>query len=589
MITRKELIKKYIEFFKSKGHKEIPNKSLLPENDPTVLFVIAGMQPLVPFLLGQKHPLGKRLTNVQKCIRTIDIYEVGDTTHHTFFEMLGNWSLGDYFKEDAIKFSFEFLTRVLQISTERLAVTCFGGDKKLNLDKDNESAKIWESLGIKKERIAFIEGGVLEQSNNWWGPAGQTGPCGPSTEMFYWKSEEIPVPKKFNPEDKKWVEIWNDVLMQFSKDKNGNYVEAKQKNIDTGMGLERTLAVLNGFEDNYLTEVWQPIIKKIEELSGKSYDGNEKTMRIIADHIKASIFMISDGILPSNTEQGYIARRLLRRTIRLGRNLNLKNFTKRVAESIFEIYDDYEHLQKNKCKILEELEKEENKFNQTLENGISMFEKISKEQKTISGKDAFLLFQSYGFPIEITQELAKEKKINVDKKNFEQEYEKHKELSRTASAGMFKSGLADNSEATTKLHTAAHLLLSAIKKILDNNEIHQMGSNITSERLRLDFNFNRKLADEELKKIENLVNQKIKEQIPIIREELSPHEAKKQGATGAFDKKYGEIVSVYTIGDFSKEICTGPHVSNTKELGKFKITKEESSSAGVRRIKAELL
>jgi len=584
MITRKQIIKKYIEFFKSKGHKEIPNSSLIPENDPTVLFTTAGMHPLVPYLLGQKHPLGKRLTNVQRCIRTGDIDEVGDAFHHTFFEMLGNWSLGDYFKKQAIEYSFEFLTKILKIPLERLAVTCFRGDE--DAPKDGEAANIWQNLGIQKERIAF-----LPKKDNWWGPAGNTGPCGPDTEMFYWKPQNVDPPKKFNPSDKNWVEIWNDVLMQYNKNSKGKYEDAKQKNIDTGMGVERTTAILNGLEDNYLTEIWQPIIEKIEKLSRKKYSENPRItrhMRIIADHIKAATMIIADGISPGNTEQGYIVRRLVRRAIRYKKELRITESISKIAEPVFKIYDDYEHLQKNKKQILEELKKEEQKFEKTLEKGLNIFGKITKNKKEISCKNAFLLYQSYGFPIEMTIELAKEKNIKVDEIGFVKECQLHQELSRTASAGKFKAGLADNSEATTKLHTATHLLLQALKIVLKDNSIIQKGSNITPERLRFDFSFPRKLTPEEISKIEDLVNTQIQNSCEVVREEMSPEQAKQQGACGIFDKKYGDIVSVYSVGNFSKEICSGPHVKNTCEIGKFKIQKEESSSSGVRRIKGVL-
>ncbi len=563
-MNRKQLIKKYIDFFKSKDHKEIPNASLIPENDPTVLFTTAGMHPLIPFLLGQKHPQGKKLVNVQRCIRTGDINKVGDTTHHTFFEMLGNWSLGDYFKKEAIEMSFEFLTKELKIPSAKISVTCFTGDK--NAPRDTESEKIWKSLGINK--IKF-----LGKKDNWWGPAGNTGPCGPDTEMFVNE-----------------VEIWNDVLMQYNKDEKGNYNEASQKNIDTGMGVERTVAILNGLKDNYLTDCWKPIIKQIEHFSNKPYKGNEKTMRIIADHIKAATFIIADGIIPSNTEQGYVLRRLIRRTIINLRKLGFvdTNLIRPITEEVFKIYDDYEHLQNNQEKILKEFNKEEKIFDKTLEKGLNVFNKITKNKKQIDGKKAFLLFQSYGFPIEMTIELAKEKGIKVDKESFQKELQKHQQLSRTASAGKFKSGLADNSETTTKLHTACHILNQTLREILDDKNIFQKGSNITPERLRFDFNFSRKLTDDEIKKIEDLVNKKIQEAIPIKLEELSIKEAKQQGAQGVFESKYGDKVKVYSIGNFSKEICAGPHVDNTSKLGHFKIIKEESSSAGVRRIKAIL-
>ncbi|MFH1608327.1 MAG: alanine--tRNA ligase-related protein [archaeon] len=716
MITRKQLIKKYIEFFKSQNHKEIPNESLIPENDPTVLFTTAGMHPLVPYLLGQPHPLGKRVMNVQRCIRTGDIEEVGNSTHHTFFEMIGNWSFGDYFKEEAIKWSFEFAVKILKLKKERLAVSVFGGDKRESkVPVDQKSAEIWASLGMSKDRITFLKGGIYESDDNWWGPAGKTGPCGPCTEMFYWKPNDILPPKNFDPEDKRWVEIWNDVIMEYIKDKrlilvdgmyclydekfNPNrellhlvnnfnshnilavngfrekgresvknydmtkdtnwgafsleeekikkdnpeyfkillkkfnltpeeviyfdhdktsvetakklgilskhytniksikkfiednlwaYFPAKQKNIDNGRGLERILAVVNNLEDNYLTEIWQPIIKQIEHLSNKSYSGNEKEMRIIADHIKASVFILADGIVPGNTEQGYILRRLIRRAIMNLRKIGFigADLIRPIARSIFPIYDDYPHLQKNKKKILQELEKEEEAFEETLEKGLTKFNKMIKGKKELHCKDAFLLYQSFGFPIEMTIELAKEKGIKVDEKGFEKECQTHQELSRTASAGKFKSGLADNSEATTKLHTATHLLLEALRTILKNKNIMQKGSNITHERLRLDFNFNRKLTKEELQEVEDLVNAQIQKSYEVKREEMSPEEAKKKGAIGIFDKKYSEKVSVYAIENFSKEICAGPHVKNTCEIGHFKIKKESSSSSGIRRIKA---
>ena len=583
MITRKELIKKYLDFFKSKNHKEISNASLIPENDPTVLFTTAGMQPLVPYFLGQPHPQGKRLCNIQKCIRTVDIEGVGDTYHHTFFEMLGNWSLGDYWKKEAIELTYEFITKILKIPKERLAVTCFKGDKRSK--KDNKSKEIWKALGIPEKRIAFLG------EDNWWGPAGKTGPCGPNTEIFYWKSNKTKAPETFDPEDKNWVEIGNDVLMQYLKDEEENYNESKQKIIDFGGGVERILATLQSFDDNYLTEIWKPLIEKIEELSEKKYKGNEKYMRIIADHIKAAVFILAEGITPSNTEQGYVLRRLIRRAIMYGKKLGIetnKDITTPLVKQIIKIYSDYPELKKNEKFIIDELNKEEDKFEKTLEKGLSKFNKIAEDKKELNCKDAFLLYQSYGFPIEMIKELAKEKEIKINEKEFQKECESHQELSRTASAGKFKSGLADNSEATTKLHTATHLLLQSLKIVLDDENIIQKGSNITPERLRFDFNFSRKLTKEELEKIEDLVNAQIQNSCEIKREEMSPKEAKKKGACGIFDKKYGEKVSVYSIGNFSKEICAGPHAKNTCELGHFKIIKEESSSSGVRRIKAVL-
>jgi len=593
MINRKELIKKYLDFFKSKNHKEVPNKSLIPENDPTVLFTTAGMHPLIPYLLGQPHPLGKRLCNIQKCVRTSDIEEVGDNYHHTFIEMLGNWSLGDYWKKQAIEYSFEFLTKILKIPIEKIAVTCFKGNK--NSQKDNESAKIWKSLGIKI--IEYLE------EDNWWGPAGETGPCGPSTEVFYWTGKNKAL-KEFDPnistlatDGGNWVEIGNNVLMEYNKTKKG-FEKAKQKNIDFGGGVERIVTILNGLEDDYLSDTFKPIIKKIEELSKKKYKGNEKAMRIIADHIKAATFILAEGIMPSNTEQGYVLRRLIRRAIKYGKDLGMKEFTTKIAEIVFDIYPDYFPKKDkkirfvnrdNKTFILDEIEREESKFEITLEKGMNKFKRFASKGEKLSGKDAFLLYQSYGFPIEMTREIAsKEWGCSVNIKDFEKEYKKHQKLSRTARAGKFKSGLADYSETTTKLHTAAHLLLSALRIILKDKNITQKGSNITPERLRLDFSFPRKVTKDEQKKIEDLVNAQIQKSIRVIKEEMPLEKAKKKGASGVFDEKYKEKVSVYTIGNFSKEICAGPHVKNTNELGYFKIKKEESSGAGVRRIKAIL-
>jgi len=566
MINRKQLIKKYIDFFKSKNHKEIPNSSLIPENDPTVLFTTAGMHPLVPYLLGQKHAQGKRLVNVQRCIRTGDIEEVGDAFHHTFFEMLGNWSLGDYWKKEVIEYSIEFLTKILKIPQKEISVTCFKGDK--DAPKDTESAKIWKNLGIPKSKIKF-----LPKSENWWGPAGKTGPCGPDTEMFI-----------------KGIEIWNNVLMQYNKDAKGNYNIAKQQNVDTGVGVERTTTILNNLKDDYLGDTFKPIIDEIEHLSGKKYKDYKKEMRIIADHIKASVFIIADGVLPSNTEQGYVLRRLLRRAIMNLRKLGFvgTDLIWPIAEEVFKIYDDYEHLKKERKNIQNEIEKEEQRFDKTLEKGLRKFDKMSKDKK-ISGKEAFLLYQSYGFPLEITKELAKEKKIKVDEKEFEKELAKHQKLSRTATQGKFKSGLADNSEKVTKLHTATHLLNQALREVLKKPDIFQKGSNITPERLRFDFNFNRKLTDKEKNKVEEWVNKAIKQNLPITCKEMTVEQAKKEGAQGVFESKYKEKVKVYSVCDISTEICAGPHVESTGKLGKFKIIKEESSSAGVRRIKAELL
>ncbi|MBI2044559.1 alanine--tRNA ligase, partial [Candidatus Pacearchaeota archaeon] len=474
-----------------------------------------------------------------------------------------NWSLGDYWKKEAIELSYEFLTKELKIPKEKTSVTCFAGDK--DAPKDTESASIWKNLSIKK--IKF-----LGKKDNWWGPAGATGPCGPDTEMFV-----------------NGFEIWNDVFMQYNKDKNGKFNSASQKNVDTGMGVERTLAILNGLNDNYMTEVFKPIIEKIEELSNRNYNNHKEKMRIIADHIKASVFIIADGVLPSNTEQGYVLRRLIRRAIRYKRQLDIKERISEIAKPVFEIYDDYEHLAKLDSRIIYELDGEEQRFLKTIEQGEKTLINFikNKKNKILNGKTAFLLYQSYGFPLELIEETAKQHKIKVDIEGFNKEQSKHQKLSQTASAGKFKSGLADHSEATTRLHTAHHLLLATLRRVL-GNEVLQKGSNITPERLRLDFSFSRKLTDEEIKQVENLVNEQIKKGLRVTMEQKNPNQALKEGALGVFGDKYGNKVSVYTIGNFSKEICTGPHVKNTKELGHFKILKEESSSQGVRRIKATL-
>ncbi len=577
-MNRQQLIKKYLDFFKSKNHKIIENSSLIPREDPTVLFTTAGMHPLVPFLSGQQHLDGKRLCNVQRCLRTNDIDEVGDAVHHTFFEMLGNWSLGDYWKKQALEYTFEFVTKVLKLPIEKLAATCFKGDE--SSPKDKESAEIWKKLGIKN--IIF-----LGKEDNWWWPAGKIGPCGPDTELFFWNSDSE-IPKKINPKDERWVEIGNNVLMQYFKNEK-SLIPANQKNIDFGGGVERMLAVLQGYEDNYLTDVWKPVIKKIEELSGKKYYNSSYNpkMRIIADHIKASVFILAEKITPSNTEKGYVLRRLIRRAVKYANELDLKNFTHKLVKPILEIYPDY-NLEKDKNFVETELKKEEEKFLKTLEAGLKKFRKITKNKKNLNGQDAFLLYQSFGFPLEMIIEECKKFNIKFNPQTFHKENSKHQILSRTASAGKFKSGLADSSEQTTKLHTATHLLLASLKKVLKSKNLQQKGSNITKERLRLDFNFPRKLTEEEIKKVEDLVNGQIKKSLDVDKKIMKLNEAKKIKAEGIFDKKYSDKVSVFSIGDFSKEICTGPHVRNTRELGRFKILKEQSSSAGVRRIKAVL-
>ncbi|MBN2420999.1 alanine--tRNA ligase [Candidatus Woesearchaeota archaeon] len=589
-MTAKQLKEMYLKFFESKGHKIVPSASLAPENDPTVLFTTAGMHPLVPFLMGEPHPLGKRIVNVQKCIRTQDIDEVGDSTHTTFFEMLGNWSLGDYFKKEAIEWSFEFLTspKWLGLDKNRLSVTCFEGNE--NAPKDEEAAKIWMKCGIPKERIAF-----LPKENNWWGPAGETGPCGPDTEMFYWKPNDKKAPKVFNPDDSNWVEIWNDVFMQYEKTRDGSYREMKSKNVDTGMGVERTAMVLQGYEDIFQTELFKPIIDKISEISGKKpTKENLQSFRVITDHTRASTFILGDEreIVPSNREQGYILRRFIRRAMKSGINLGIeKDFLGDLAKLIIDMYKDlYPLLEKKRSKIIKELTSEEQKFRLTLINGIKEFQKIAatamqSEKRTISGKDAFLLFQSFGFPVEMTMEMAHESDLIVDTKEYKEEYEKHQELSRVGAEQKFKGGLSDSGVTTTKLHTATHLLNEALRKLIDP-KITQKGSNITAERLRFDFNFDRKLTAEEIKAVEDEVNRVIKQGIEVKREEMTPEDAKAQGAQAEFGARYPPKVSVYSVGKYSKEICMGPHVKNTKEIGVFKIIKEESSAAGIRRIKA---
>ena len=577
-MTSQELKSKFFRYFESQNHRIIDSASLLPENDPSALFTTAGMHPLVPYLMGEKHPEGQRLVSVQKCLRTGDIDEVGDTIHHTFFEMLGNWSLGDYFKKEAIKFSWEFLTEILKLKKEKLAVSVFAGNQDIS-EYDNESEKYWLEIGVPQERIARI-------SDNWWGPAGSSGPCGPDTEMFYWTGEEK-APTKFDPDDARWVEIWNDVFMEYNKTVDGKFEKLSQQNVDTGMGLERTLAVLNGLADNYQTELFIPLIKKIEELSGKKYKDDQRSFRIIADHIRSAVFVLGDerGVSPSNKDQGYVLRRLLRRAIRFGKKLGIeKNFCLELAQVIIEQYQKaYPELEKNKQFILEELEKEENKFRQTLEKGLREFNK----QKTIDGKGAFILFSTYGFPLEMTEELATENNIKINKEEFQAEFKKHQELSRTASAGKFKGGLADDNYNTKRHHSACHLLLEALKQVL-GPEVNQKGSNINQERVRFDFSYKEKMTDEQKKQVEDIVNQQIEKALPVHFEEMSIQKAKEIGASGVFDHKYGEKVKVYFMGDYSKEICGGPHVDNTSELGHFKIIKEESSSAGVRRIKAVL-
>lgn len=586
-MTAKQLKQIFVDFFLAKGHQEIPSASLLPQNDPTTLFISAGMHPLVLYLRGQTHPLGKRLVSVQKCLRTGDIEEVGDTYHHTFFEMLGNWSLGDYFKKEIIAWSFEFLTKYLKIHPDHLHVTCFAGDK--DAPKDNQSARLWEQQGIPAEKIHF-----LGKNDNWWGPAGSTGPCGPDSEIFVDISPDKPqVDFKKGCQQQRYIEIWNDVFMTYDKQKDGTFKKLAQQNVDTGMGVERTVAVVSGLRDDYLTATWQPVIHQIEKLSRKSYQdsANQPPMRIIADHIRSAIFVIADGVEPSNKEVGYVLRRLIRRAIIQAQDLGIKdNFVATLAEAVINnkknYAGDYDFDIK---KIKTVLDQEEQKFRATLNRGLKEIEKLIKNN-TLSGLTAFNLYQSFGFPLESIKEEAKKRKYKLPPNfidQFNQAKQDHIKLSRTLSAGKFKSGLAGDSEIITNYHTATHLLHAALRQILGNH-IRQAGSNITDQRLRFDFTHPDKLTDQQIQKIQKLVNQKIKQCLPVNCQNLSLTKAKKQGALAFFGAKYPPIVSVYSMGNFSREICTGPHPANTKNLGTFKIVKQQSSGSGKRRLYAVL-
>lgn len=648
-LSSNELRALFLKFFQKKGHSVIPSASVIPENDPTVLFTTAGMHPLVPYLLGQKHPQGTRLTDVQKCIRTGDIDEVGDMSHLTFFEMLGNWSLGDYFKDQMIPWSWEFLTSPewLGIDPDKLAFTVFEGDE--DCPRDEEAANLWRKCGVKDDHLFY-----LPKEHNWWGPAGVTGPCGPDTEMF------IITKKPCGPDCSPachcgaYLEIWNDVFMQYNKQKDGSFIPLTQKNVDTGMGLERTICVLNGKKSVYETDAFTGILAKIEELCGKKYtpdDENTRAFRIVADHMRTSTFIIGDprGIGPSNVGQGYILRRLIRRAVRYGMGLGLQEgFTAEIAKVIIDQYKAvYPELEQNKAFVLEQLTLEEGRFARTLKQGEKEFDKVMNNLRrtreamekiladdtlaaaeeavkthvlrpqpdmvsaieavragdlakvkaecqrihdslnVIDGRSAFKLYDTYGFPIEITKELAAENGLTVDEADFAKRFEQHQATSRSGAEQIFKGGLADHSEQTTCLHTATHLLQAALRKVL-GDEVHQKGSNITAERLRFDFTFGRKVTPEELAQVEALVNEAIASKVPITMEEMTVSEAKAQGAMGLFESKYGEVVRVYTMGPYSKEICGGPHANNTGDLVSFKIIKEEASSAGVRRIKATI-
>ena len=588
-LTSNELREFYLKFFESHNHAIIPSASLIPENDPTVLFTTAGMHPLVPYLLGEKHPEGKRLCDCQKCIRTSDIDDVGDASHLTFFEMLGNWSLGDYFKEEAIKMSYEFLTSpdYLNIPKEKLYFTCFAGDEMA--PKDEESYNIWRSLGVAEDHLFY-----LPRENNFWILGSGIGPCGPDTEMFY-DTGKPKCSEDCSPACScgKYLEIWNDVFMEYYRDELGNLTKLSQQNVDTGMGLERTITVLNGYESVYDSDVFQNLKTKIEELSGKKYTDFKESFRIIMDHTRTATFILGDdhGITPSNVGAGYVLRRLIRRAIRHLRKLDLmEDSLVKLAEVVINDYQNvYHELAKNKEFIFTELEKEGIKFGKTIKDGEKLFYKVIKhlDNDTISGEDAFKLFDTFGFPLEMTEELAKENGLKVDTAGFEAKFKEHQEKSRTIDAGSFKGGLADNSYESTKYHTLAHIILASLQKMF-GPDIIQKGCNITSERIRFDFNLDHKMTDEEKETLTDMVNAVIKDGIPVTMEEVTYEEAKKHGAHGTFEDKYGSIVKVYSIGDYSKEICGGPHVNNTSELGTFKIVKEESSSAGVRRIKGIL-
>lgn len=612
MIHSKDLRKKFLQFFAEKQHAIIASAPVVPENDPTVLFNTAGMQPLAPYFMGEKHPEGTRIANIQKCIRTNDLEEVGDDTHCTFFEMMGNWSFGDYFKEETITWSFEFLTspKYLNIPIDQLAVTVFAGDD--DAQRDTISSDLWEKLGIPKERISF-----LGKKDNWWA-AGATGPCGTDSEIFYWVGQGTPpIHSNVENDELSWMEIWNNVFMEFNRNADNSLTELPSKNVDTGMGFERVCTVLNGHKSVYDTDIFADMLQKLEEISGKKYQSgiviNEdnlhdsdstiqtiKRMRIIVDHIRTAVIMLSDGVRPSNVDQGYILRRLIRRAIRSAHQLGIEqSFAVKLGQCVIEKFSEiYLNIDKNKAIILEELTQEEGKFRKTLIQGLKEFEKLlrgfaialersGKKITTISGDKAFKLYDTYGFPLEMTQELAKEHSLEVDAAGFALAYKKHQELSKQGSEKKFKGGLADDSQEVTAYHTATHLLHQALKDVLGDH-VEQKGSNITSERLRFDFSHSEKLTDEQKEEVTQLVNTQIAKSLPITCTEMTVDQAKSEGAIGLFGDKYDEKIKVYTIEGFSKEICGGPHVENTKELGVFKIKKEQASSAGIRRIKAIL-
>ncbi len=587
-ITAQELRTKWLEFFKEKNHTIIPSASLVPENDPSVLFTMAGMFPLVPYLMGQEHPGGKRVANVQKCIRTIDIDDVGDNTHLTFFEMMGNWSFGDYFKKEAIEWSYEFLTseKWLNIPLERLAFSVFAGDETAPFD--DESYEHWKRLGVPEARIA-----KLPKEDNWW-IAGTTGPCGPDTEMFFWIDDSTPAPANYQEtyQDKRWVEIWNDVFMQYEQKADGSLVPLAKQNVDTGMGLDRVIAVLNGHKSVYDSEFFQGMFEVIGQSQSVISGDEVRESRIIVDHIRAAVFMAGDGVEPSNKERGYILRRLLRRAMVYARRLNLQeNWMQALIGKVMEEYSHaYPELVQNSERIFTNLQTEQEKFGKTLEKGLKEFGKMFEKQGSLSGTDAFNLYQTYGFPLELTEELAQASGQEVNKEEFEAGFRAHQDLSRTASAGTFKGGLADNSDVVVRYHTATHLLQKALRTVL-GEDVWQKGSNITAERTRFDFTYPQKMTDEQKKEVEDLVNKWIAQDLEMKQEMMPLEKARELGAIGLFGEKYADIVSIYTASDkrtgevVSREFCGGPHVEHTNLIGKFRIAKEEAVSAGVRRIK----
>jgi alanyl-tRNA synthetase len=577
----------YQQFFEARGHARIASAPLQPENDPTVLFTTAGMHPLVPFLLGEPHPSGRRLVNFQKCIRTNDIDEVGDSSHLTFFEMLGNWSLGDYFKQESLYWSYAFLTTVLGLEPARLAVTVFAGDA--DAPRDEESAQIWRSLGLPADRIFF-----LPKADNWWGPAGATGPCGPDSEMFYDTGRPDHPGCRPGCSCGKWFEVWNNVFMEYNKTASGRYEKLPQRSVDTGMGVERTLAALHNLDDIYHIDTIYPLVEKVQQLSGQSYVENPVPFRIIVDHLRAASFAIADGVQPSNVEAGYVVRRLIRRAVRFGRDLGIHvNFCASLSQAVADLFiDTYPELDRSRAVISETIDREETKFKQTLERGLRQYNKVvgrlkKRGEQKISGPEAFDLFETYGFPLPLTVELAREDGLAVDEIGFEEKYAAHREASRRALAPKYKGGLADHAEETTRLHTATHLLHQALRQILGPS-VRQMGSNITVGRLRFDFAHPQKLTPAELQTVENIVNQQIEADLPVTMEILSLDDAISSGALALFGERYGERVKVYSVGTFSKEVCGGPHVERIGQLGRFKIVKEEAVAQGVRRIRAVL-